>query len=72
MLGRRSARHTGHNARLQAGWAGSIFPRAGELLRHLRAGWPQEQQLRFQKMLRQVFLPMVPRARVAPTATGSW
>jgi hypothetical protein len=62
--------HTGHNARLQAGWAGAVFPRAGEILRHTWTGWPRARAEAFNHMLRAVFLPMVTRS--AEGTNGNW
>ena len=62
--------HTGHNARLQAGWAGAVFPRAAEILRHGGADWPQAEVAAFAGMLRTVFLPMVTRS--AEGTNGNW
>jgi len=47
------------NGRLQAAWAGSVFPKAAELLRHSDAGWSPDRVQRFEEMLRTAFLPMV-------------
>jgi hypothetical protein len=62
--------HTGHNARLQAGWAGAVLPRAGEILRHTFPPWGDPERQRFAGMLREVFLPMVTRS--AEGTNGNW
>ncbi|HEU4424629.1 MAG TPA: alginate lyase family protein [Pilimelia sp.] len=50
--------HTNHNARLQTGWAGASFSRAGEIIRHTYSGgWGQVN--RFATMLRTVYLPEI-------------
>jgi len=50
-------RHTNSNAPLQTGWAGSVWPRAGEIIRYTYGNWPN--QARFATMLRDVYLPVV-------------
>jgi hypothetical protein len=62
--------HTGHNARLQAGWAAAVFPRSAEILRATSPAWPRDQQQRFAELLRRVFLPMVTRS--AEGTNGNW
>nr|WP_063608102.1 alginate lyase family protein [Streptomyces davaonensis] len=53
-------RHSGENAGLQAGWAGSTWARAAEIVRHSDgAGWPAERVRRFEDTLRSVHLPQV-------------
>ncbi|TNM61053.1 hypothetical protein FHN55_17735 [Streptomyces sp. NP160] len=47
------------NGRLQAAWAGEVFPKAAELLRHSDSGWDPVSADRFGGMLRAAFLPMV-------------
>ena len=49
--------HTNSNAPLQAGWAGSVWPRAAEIIRHAYGDWPNAG--RFAAMLRDVYLPEV-------------
>ncbi|WP_225803625.1 alginate lyase family protein [Streptomyces sp. NK15101] len=51
--------HTNSNAPLQAGWAGSSWPRAAEIIRYTYTGWPQDRVDRFKTMLRTVYLPEV-------------
>jgi hypothetical protein len=62
--------HTGHNARLQAGWAAAVLPRAGEILRHTFPGWPPAQAAAFAGMLRAVYLPTVTQS--AGGTNGNW
>ncbi|MEV0216165.1 alginate lyase family protein [Micromonospora sp. NPDC050695] len=50
-------RHTNSNAPLQTGWAGSVWPRAAEIIRYTYGNWPN--QARFATMLRTVYLPVV-------------
>ncbi|GAB2565549.1 hypothetical protein Aab01nite_47330 [Paractinoplanes abujensis] len=49
--------HTNSNAPLQTGWAGSVWPRAAEIIKYTYSGWPN--QARFATMLRTVYLPTV-------------
>jgi hypothetical protein len=51
--------HTNTNAPLQAAWAGSVFPRAAEIIRHKWDGWPAANIARFEKMLQSAFLPLI-------------
>jgi hypothetical protein len=44
---------------LVAGWAGSVFPLAGEILRSGDSGWGVEEQKRFAAMLQRVFVPLL-------------
>src|SRR5262249_3735707 len=63
-------KHTNDNAKLQAGWAGSVFARAAELVRYSGAGWSPTAAAEFGSMLRTVFLPLL--ADGAPSANGNW
>ncbi|MFE7898081.1 alginate lyase family protein [Streptomyces sp. NPDC057424] len=64
-------RHTGEKAALQAGWTGSVWARAAEIVRHTRgAGWPAERARAFEDMLRTAHLPRV--AASDPDFTGTW
>ncbi|MFG2306378.1 alginate lyase family protein [Actinacidiphila glaucinigra] len=49
--------HTNSNAPLQTGWAGSVWPRAAEIIRYTYTGWPNVN--RFATMLGDVYLPEV-------------
>ncbi|WP_307830979.1 alginate lyase family protein [Nucisporomicrobium flavum] len=49
--------HTNSNAPLQTAWAGSVWPRAAEIIKHAYGTWPN--QARFAAMLRDVYLPVV-------------
>ncbi|MDX3357171.1 alginate lyase family protein [Streptomyces sp. ME01-24h] len=49
--------HTNSNAPLQTGWAGSVWPRAAEIIRYTYTGWSNVN--RFATMLRDVYLPEV-------------
>ena len=61
--------HTNTNAPLQTGWSGASFSRAGELIKHTYAGqWTQRG--RFEKMLRDVYLPEVRNG--AGCKNGNW
>ncbi len=64
-------RHAGENAVLQAGWTGSVWARAAEIVRHTPGGgWPAERVRRFASMLRTVHLPQV--AGDVPEFSGTW
>lgn len=61
--------HTNTNAPLQTGWSGASFSRAGELIKHTYTGsWTQRS--RFEKMLRDVYLPEVRNG--AGCKNGNW
>ncbi|WP_275001139.1 alginate lyase family protein [Promicromonospora iranensis] len=51
--------HTNSNAPLQTAWAGSVWPRAAEIIRYTGAGWAASEVDRFETMLRTVYLPEV-------------
>lgn len=61
--------HTNTNAHLQAAWAGAIWARAAEIIRHTGAGWPAAEVEQFERMLRDVYLPEV---TVRDYANGNW
>lgn len=62
--------HTDSNAPLQSAWAGSVFPRAAEIIRWTNAGWAASDVARFEKMLEDVYLPEVVAG--APKENGNW
>jgi hypothetical protein len=62
--------HTNSNAPLQTGWCGSVFPRAGEILRASYPAWPAASVARFGTMLRNVYLPKVVNG--AAEENGNW
>lgn len=49
--------HTNANAEVQASWAGSIWPRAAEIIRYTYKGWPEPDIVKFQNMLTTQYLP---------------
>jgi hypothetical protein len=59
--------HTNSNAPLQTGWAGSVWPRAAEIIKHTYPSWPG--QARFATMLRTVYLPVV---IAGSSSNGNW
>jgi hypothetical protein len=59
--------HTNSNAPLQTGWAGSVWPRAAEIIRSTYTGWSQAD--RFATMLRDVYLPEVIKGS---DSNGNW
>ncbi|MFD8870109.1 alginate lyase family protein [Streptomyces sp. NPDC059590] len=59
--------HTNSNAPLQTGWAGSVWPRAAEIIRYTYTGWPNVN--RFATMLRNVYLPKVINGS---NSNGNW
>ena len=61
--------HTNTNAPLQTGWSGASFSRAGELIKHTYGG-PWAHRVRFEKMLRDVYLPEVRNG--AGCKNGNW
>ncbi|WP_419999764.1 alginate lyase family protein [Streptomyces boninensis] len=60
-------KHTDDNAPLQTAWAGASWAKAGELIKYTYPRWPK--QRRFDRMLRDIYLPMVQRK--APQ-NGNW
>jgi len=61
---------SGHDARLLIGMDGVKFCNAAELIRHSDAKWITEDQLKFERMLRKVFYPII--MDFYPTANGNW
>jgi len=59
-----------HDARLLVGMEGYEYCNAAELLRHTWDGWPQHEQATFEKMLRDVFYPII--KDFYPSANGNW
>ncbi|MEV5659126.1 alginate lyase family protein [Streptomyces sp. NPDC052291] len=59
--------HTNSNAPLQAGWAGSSWPRAAEIIKYTYGSWPNSG--RFATMLRSVYLPKVINGS---NSNGNW
>jgi hypothetical protein len=59
--------HTNSNAPLQTGWAGSVWPRAAEIIKYTYSSWPNS--ARFATMLRNVYLPMVINGSAS---NGNW
>ncbi|CAG6398189.1 Alginate lyase [Actinacidiphila cocklensis] len=60
--------HTNSNAPLQTGWAGSVWPRAAEIIKYTyTGGWPNSG--RFATMLRNVYLPEVINGS---NSNGNW
>jgi hypothetical protein len=52
-----SGGHTNDNGEAQAAWAGSVWPRAAEIIRYTCDFWPNEEVARFQKMLVTQYVP---------------
>jgi hypothetical protein len=61
--------HTDSNAPLQTGWAGSVWPRAAEIIRYTYTGWSAADVTRFSAMLRDVYLPEVINGS---NSNGNW
>ncbi|TDO52667.1 alginate lyase [Kribbella sp. VKM Ac-2527] len=61
--------HTNSNAPLQTGWSGASFSRTGELIKYTYSG-PWAQRNRFEKMLRDVYLPEIRNG--AGCKNGNW
>ena len=59
-----------HDARLLVGMSGFPYIVAAELLTHTWDGWPQKNQDRFKKMLREIWYPII--KDFYPTANGNW
>lgn len=63
--------HSNKNAKIQAGWAGSSWARAAEIIRHTNGGWASKDIIRFEKMLRNVYLPSLVDG-APPGFNGNW
>ena len=61
--------HTKSNAPLQTGWAGSVWPRAAEIIRYTYTGWSSVSITKFTNLLRTVYLPVVIKGS---TSNGNW
>ncbi|MEV4975122.1 alginate lyase family protein [Streptomyces scopuliridis] len=59
--------HTNSNAPLQTGWAGSSWPKAAEIIKHVYGNWPNAG--RFGTMLRTVYLPEIINGS---NSNGNW
>ena len=59
-----------HDARLLVGMDGYDYCNAAELLKHTWDGWPKPDQERFEKMLRDIFYPII--KDFYPSANGNW
>ena len=61
--------HTGHNAPLQSGWSAAAWGRAAEIIRYTDTDWPQSNITEIERMLRDVYLPVV---NASINANGNW
>ena len=59
-----------HDARLLIGMSGYHFSIAAELLKHTWDGWPVGKQEQFEKMLREIWYPVI--VDFYPSANGNW
>lgn len=59
--------HTNSNAPLQTAWAGSSWPKAAEIIKHVYGNWPNSG--RFGTMLRNVYLPEIINGS---NSNGNW
>lgn len=59
-----------HDARLLVGMTGYKYCVAAEIIRHTWDGWEAESQTRFEKMLREIWYPIIEDFH--PTANGNW
>ena len=50
---------TNHDAKLLVGMAGQLYCNAAELLKHHWDGWPEKDQQQFEKILTDVFYPVI-------------
>ncbi|AWK14435.1 alginate lyase family protein [Candidatus Fukatsuia symbiotica] len=62
--------HSGANEVLQASWAGALWPRAAEIIRHTYDGWKNKDVQQFENMLRMQYLPSVTKSIVC--YHGNW
>ena len=59
-----------HDAKLLIGMSGYHYCIAAELLKHTAGNWPTDEQARFEKMLREIWYPVI--KDFYPTANGNW
>ena len=59
-----------NDAMLLAGWTGSLFCNAAEILRATYPGWSAASQKQFKRMLRTVYVPLL--RMFYPEANGNW
>ena len=59
-----------HDAKLLIGMSGYHFVIAAELIKHTWTGWPQDDQLKFASMIREIWYPVI--KDFYPTANGNW
>jgi hypothetical protein len=62
--------HSLSNAVLQSGWVGTLWGRAGEIMRDSNSGWSQADITQFASMLTNAYVPYVKNG--APTENGNW
>ena len=62
--------HTGANSGLQSAWAGSTWVRAAEIMRYVYKGWAEEGVTRFDRLLREMYLPQVAGGSLG--RNGNW
>ena len=60
----------GSNARLQCGITGFKFCNGAEILKHTYSGWPEAERVRFERMMLDVYYPVI--KEWAPTFNGNW
>jgi hypothetical protein len=61
--------HSNSNGPLQQGWAGAMWPRGAEIIRHTYGGWSAADIARFETMLKTQYLPGVINGS---GANGNW
>src|SRR5262245_11775749 len=62
--------HINSNAALQAGWTGSVWPEAAEIIRYTYNGWSASDIAAFQNMLTTQYVPNLING--APCKNGNW
>lgn len=62
--------HNNSNAPLQAAWSAANWVRAGEIIRYSHAGWKESSVKAFEKMLTNVYLPIIIGGNVKEN--GNW
>ncbi|RFU29836.1 hypothetical protein B7463_g6501, partial [Scytalidium lignicola] len=62
--------HNNSNAPLQAAWSAANWVRAGEIIRYSHAGWKQKSVKAFEKMLTDVYLPIIIGGNIQEN--GNW